>query len=370
MDSVKDKIHMDEELDERCRFLRIRRRWWIIPLAAAAGALLCFLVYFIATTVFAPARRYEAVSKIYLTFAKDENGNAQDYYNGATWTDLLTADPAISDKIMAEMPEGTDLDTIRGEVTAQILSDIRLMTVTVSDPDPDRAEAILTAVDDALVAFGGESDVFESIEFLSRTPSKLVIYNDRTRNAVWLGLFLGALTGLFIVLIGATLDDAVYVPEEAERRYGLPAAGVLTKDGSFYGETKTDYDYITGGKELPRIGAGETEAGPAYFDALRESDGVLAEVPCGVKNGTATEHLLSELSKQNVCVKGLLLTGADAKFLDRYYRRDRQTGRGTKEIGRYLPGKQDALMEKSKGPSEDGSDAPGGKKDKSEGPEA
>lgn len=36
MDSVKDKIHMDEELDERCRFLRIRRRWWIIPLAAAA----------------------------------------------------------------------------------------------------------------------------------------------------------------------------------------------------------------------------------------------------------------------------------------------------------------------------------------------
>ena len=108
MDSVKDKIHMDEELDERCRFLRIRRRWWIIPLAAAAGALLCFLVYFIATTVFAPARRYEAVSKIYLTFAKDENGNAQDYYNGATWTDLLTADPAISDKIMAEMPEGTE----------------------------------------------------------------------------------------------------------------------------------------------------------------------------------------------------------------------------------------------------------------------
>ena len=39
-----DNRHLEEELNERARWLRIRRKMWVIPAAAAACALLCVLI--------------------------------------------------------------------------------------------------------------------------------------------------------------------------------------------------------------------------------------------------------------------------------------------------------------------------------------
>ena len=375
-----DNRHLEEELNERARWLRIRRKLWAIPVAAAACALLCVLIYTLAMTAFGPARTYRAESKLYLTFEEGQD-EAQVYYNGATWTDLLTADPAISDVIVQNLPDGTDLDTVRAEATAEILTDIRLMTVTVQDADPARAEAILEAVDRALVHFGGESDIFASIELLSTRPAALVVYSYRTRNAAVLGLLLGAAGGFFWVLLAETLDDAAYVPEDMERRYGLPVAGVLLRDGTFYGTTKRNYDYLTqkwaesaaggaGGPAEPDpavAGAGFTEEkapaargeiqsgavqgglvrtaiGNTDFAALRSAAGVMVEIPFGVRMGTQVEAYLSDLRKQDVKTRGLLLTGADPRFLQAYYRaglKKSQTG-PQKPAGGEEPGRPDS----------------------------
>ena len=343
MRKIMDNRHLEEELNERARWLRIRRKLWAIPVAAAACALLCVLIYTLAMTAFGPARTYRAESKLYLTFEEGQD-EAQVYYNGATWTDLLTADPAISDVIVQNLPDGTDLDTVRAEATAEILTDIRLMTVTVQDADPARAEAILEAVDRALVHFGGESDIFASIELLSARPAALVVYSYRTRNAAALGLLLGAAGGFFWILLAETLDDAAYVPEDMERRYGLPVAGVLLRDGSFYGTTKQNYDYLIqkwsdpatasagSAEEKAPAAKGESESGAVSgriirtavgntdFAALRSAAGVIVEIPFGVRMGTRVGACLSDLRKQDVRVRGLLLTGADVKFLQAYYR--------------------------------------------------
>lgn len=312
-----ENSHLEEELNERARWLRIRRRLFILPISAALGALLCVLIYTVVITAFGPARTYRAVSKLYLTFAEDQDAS-QDYYNGATWTDLIASDPAILDVVAENLPEGTDLSTVKQEMTAEILTDIRLLTVTVEDADPERAEAVLSAVDTALVEFGTKSEVFSKITFLSSEPAELVTYSYRTRNAAYLGILIGALAGLAVLLFGETLDDAAYVPEDMERRYGLPVAGVLLPDGSFYGNTGLNYAYMTGA--MQRTGLLRVTAGNTDFAALRAAEAVLVEVPFGVKMGTRVEAYLSDLRKQDVNVRGLLLTGADSRFLDAYYR--------------------------------------------------
>ncbi|MCI2049856.1 MAG: hypothetical protein LKJ76_09100 [Lachnospiraceae bacterium] len=310
-----------EILNQRCRYLRTLRKSWIVPAAAAAGALVFWLCYTAVTAAFPAARSYEAVSKLYIDFAKDESGQVYDYYNGATWSDLLTADPDISDVIVQELPAGCDLDTVRSEVKAEILTDIRVMTVTVTDGDPGRAEAINTAVNDALVHFGSTAREFEDIRLMSTQPAKLVTWSDRTRNAVLAGLFLGAAAGIFLLLTAVTLDDAVYVPEDCERRYGLPVLGVRVRRG----QEPTPEELAELAADTERLGAqGATAVRPGEgvpdYGKLR-STGAVLELAFGKRNGTQTEHLLSELGKQGVTVKGIVITDADRKFLDRYYRR-------------------------------------------------
>lgn len=311
--------HMDEELNQRSRYLRILRRIWIIPAAAAVLGLVFFAGSMLSATISAGTRQYQAVSKLYIDFAKDETGTVYDYYNGATWTDLLTADPDISDTIVQKLPAGTGLDTVKAEAKAEILTDIRLLTVTVTDRDPQRAADIRDAIDEALVRFGDSAKEFTSIRLLSTADPQLITVSYRTGNAVLLGVFLGALLGLFILLISETLNDAVYVPEDAERRYSLPVLGITAKAGQ---ETTSEQkkELQENMDHLGAAGASPVSAEdmPDY-GKLRES-GAILEVVFGKKDGTKTDHLLSQLKKQDCRVYGIIIRDADEAFLDRYYR--------------------------------------------------
>lgn len=67
----------------------LSEKMWISIICALAGALLGGGLYLIVHVAFAPARVYEGVSKVYLTFAADDDGDAYQYYNGYTWNDLM-----------------------------------------------------------------------------------------------------------------------------------------------------------------------------------------------------------------------------------------------------------------------------------------
>jgi capsular polysaccharide biosynthesis protein len=332
-DMGKNMGHMDEELNQRSRYLRILRRIWIIPAAAAVLGLVFFAGSMLSAALSAGNRQYQAVSKLYIDFAKDDTGTVYDYYNGATWTDLLTADPDISDTIVQNLPVGTDLAAVKAEAKAEILTDIRLLTVTVTDRDPQRAADIRDAVDEALVHFGDTAKEFTSIRLLSTEEPQLVTVSYRTGNAVLLGVFLGALAGLFFLLITETLDDAVYVPEDAERRYGLPVLGITAKAGQeTTPEQKRELQENT--DHLGAAGACSVSAEDTPdYGKLREN-GAILEVVFGKKDGTKTDHLLSQLKKQDCRVYGIIIRDADETFLERYYRTGKKHDRtgGKQEV--------------------------------------
>ncbi|WP_130836250.1 YveK family protein [Lachnoclostridium sp. Marseille-P6806] len=349
-----------EELNQRVRYLRVLHGLWLVPAGAGFGALLCFLAYFLVTTVFSGVREYEYVSKLYVEYAVNEDTQtAYDYYNGWTWTDLLTANPAISDTIEENLPEGASLDTVREEVKAAILSDIRVMTVTVTDHSPARAEAIGAAVNSALEHFGAGAKEFDRITVMSVRGPSMLVYSNRTKNAILLGLFLGALTGAGVLLLRETVNDAVYVPEDAERRYGVPVLGLLcAKEGqSLTAEWEREIaanlarlkecgengrppvlvrlpafssgSGASGGRSeaAGRRPAGTEETGTALpelradeYAALREAGAVVLALPFGVRCGAAADHLFSVLRQQGCPVQAIALDRADMKFIHRYYR--------------------------------------------------
>ncbi len=219
----------------RALWLRLRSRLWILPLLAVLGALLAGAIYYLVTCVFADAREYQEVSKLYIDFAYDETGTVYDYYNGATWTDLLTAEPRLSDAIAEAVPD-ISMEEVKSSVKAEILSDIRLMTVTVTNADREKTERIAKAVNEALQSFGEQAKEFEKITFLSAEGPTLELVSDRTRNAVLLGAVLGLILGAVLLWIRVLTGTGIYAPEEAEEYFDLPVLGVLTKDEKENGE--------------------------------------------------------------------------------------------------------------------------------------
>ena len=341
--------HLNEQLNRRAVYLRTLRKLWVIPAAALVGALLGLLIYTAAVTVISGHRQYEQTNKFYIEFAYDERGNAYDYYNAATWDDLLFAHPDLWNTIEEGLPEGMTKEQARAYVLTDLYSDIRLMTVIVTTPTAEGTQQLSQAIRNSLERFGAQQKEFDEIRFLSATEPKLIVVSDKTGSAVMLGAFLGLLISGCLLLLLELLDDAVYVPEDAARRYGLPVLGVLAADGQksslpavLQGELEQSLSRMTEGKEFHSVQVLDITAQMQEMvehrqdatvnraaEQLRllapevlteeERDSKIVILHYGQQSGSAAEHILSRLQQEGSTILGTVIADADAKFLTRYY---------------------------------------------------
>lgn len=369
----------EEMLNLRSFYIRLCKKIWIIPVAAVVGALISFIIYFLATTVFGTGTTYESEATLYIDFAYDEETGTQvDYYNAYTWNTLIATDEIIDTTMnnLTEMGIGElegsattggsiDAGVTRAQViadtNADIPSDVRVMVLTITDADSNLAYAIAQATSDSLVKYGESNDAFESIKVLSCNESIAYVYTDRTLVAVIFGAVLGIITCILLMMLMSLLNDAAYVPEDIEKKYHLPVIGVLSSEGTqelqyfrnlliatanhliaHTSDVKVvspldkgeDKKYaLAANTRLKEVLGNDFDFGKTSIissqmpsagqDAVKEldlSDGVIIAIPAGKKNlGAITENLLSELHKLDVPVLGFVLTDADMKFLKRYY---------------------------------------------------
>ncbi len=221
---------MDEAINRRSLWLRVRGQLWWIPAGTAIGALAAVILYMGLWLHLSGQRQYRQTSKFYLTFAADSAGNVQDYYNDYTWNDLIFSVPAISQVLESELSDGVTMEQAREDIEAQILSDVRVLTIQVTDSDPQTVQELTNAMQDALVRYGHTAEQFESIEFLSSGDVEPVTVKDRSQGAVILGALLGLLISAAAVWLYEVLNGAVYCAEEASARYGLPVLFTLCQD--------------------------------------------------------------------------------------------------------------------------------------------
>lgn len=376
-------------------YLRLFPRLLLLPVFFLAGALIAAAVYFCVHVVYGPGRVYAGGARLYLEFSPDAAGNARDFYNAWTWKELITSDE-ILDTAMGELigqglspkeqgsgtvltSDGTTVkseddelvlisgDTAAGITRAEVLesvtvrmpSDLRVMMLTVTNRDRDRTDAILKAMLTALTRYGETNEVFREIRVLESTPALLMVFADRTVNAVIFGGILGAIVGLFILLLKQAADDAVYDPESAGRRFGLPVLGIVPAEKSAGSEKTAEEEarylaeltaairrrlpetgqsvFFSAGKpeDAERVCAGLEKAAGSSPDgqssriaAVRELTAQTGEIPYqaavlgipwGRQAGARAEHLLSVCDALELPVSGLVLYDADLRYLRRLY---------------------------------------------------
>ena len=312
----------DRGADLKLMSLLLIKRIRIVILGTVLGAAICGGIYFLCHVVYAPAREYEAVSKLYLTFAADDDGDAYQYYNGYTWNDLMGTEP-ILDYAMEQLTDVSGLarDDVRKAVTADILSDIRVLTVTVRTHDQVLTERIIRAEEASLLHFAETMVEFDQIEVIDHGVSSLVVVESQTKRAVLLGAALGLFLTLFGMWIYMILDDAVYVPSQFEERFGFPVLGMeLRRDKEWRRQELEANVSYRAGKNPVYLDVNLSEADVLTdYDALRNSSGVILRVPYGQKIGTLTESLIRDLEIQECKLAGAVITDCDDRLYHAYY---------------------------------------------------
>lgn len=356
-----DYRHMDETLDLRSFYLRLIKKIWIIPLAAIIGAIVAGCIYTLVTVTFGPEKTYSTESKLYIKFAYDENAKSQvDYYNAYTWSLLMTTDD-ILDEVMNNLGKaGVSEDEITRQevadsIAAEIPSDVRLLLVTVKNNNKDHADLITDATDKSLESYGETNDAFTSIKLLSKSEAALVTYSDKTFTAAAFGAVACLVLTIFVLLLVDALDDAVYVPEDIEKRFDVPVLGVAGKSEYFRNELQAAFEKNVAGAEkvifISTDSALDVSVSEKDLLAVKESlgnrfsaqtekiiametpgnvlenyrkigtcDGVILGIPAGKRCGTMNDHIVAQLQKHECPILGVILVRADEKFLKKYYR--------------------------------------------------
>ena len=374
--------YKDRGLDLRRFTLYFQKKIWIILLLVLVGGLIGAISYRMYRTIKMPVE-YESVSKLYITFEQDENGEVYQYYNGYTWNELLDTDPILI-AIMNHLT-GYEEEEVKDATSAEILSDIRLLTITVKGDSEKMVREIQAAVEEGLADYADQSDELRKIVTMRSDMPKRVYWSDDTTKALIAGAVFLGLVGFLVYCFMYVLDDAVYVQADVERRYPYKALGIMTHSQKglqpFVKELKADLLYVMGDsrtvlmidmdnhgdlrqadmdkllnweeggtlggdkdiggelvwhvrkddededeeellpepKEWTITVFNENDMGDEQCAAIRKNGGVILLIPFGNDVSRKTERILSFLKNQDCKVYGIIVTEADEEYLNRYF---------------------------------------------------
>lgn len=321
--------YADAGMDMKKWILMLLHRFWMVLAAAAAGAVLGGIVYTVVHTVPESEREYRAVSKVYLDFATDESGQVYQEYNGYTWNDLMITDP-ILDLTMSYLSEDYTREEVMEATEATILSDLRLLTVTITTNHADRTDAILAATDQALEEYGSTAKEFIQIQVIQTTQASLVVADSRLVQAVVLGLVIAVAVVLLGMLLYYVLDDRILVASDVKQVTDVPFVGYIFADITedvAVARLQSDYDRMIAylrkkqGEILEISVTRMDEIAAGQSDKAGNVDGVVLVVPYGKVHGTFLAYLIDQYRVQGCKIVGVAIADADAKFLSRYYGR-------------------------------------------------
>ena len=322
---MRERSYADEGMDVKKYMLCLLGRLPMLLAAAVCGALLGALIYTIVRTVPESEREYQAYAKIYLDFAADETGEVYQAYNGYTWNDLMAADP-IMDLTLAGLSADYAREEVEEAMQAEILSDIRLLTLTVTTHSAARTDEILGAAVAALETYGTQVKEFVEINAIRVTQAKLLVADERLLQAVLIGLFLGLLLSLLGVSLYYVMDDRILVSGDIRKVTDVSFLGyVFSEDNSATGAFADDYEknlsYLQDKQGALRLCNLEQDKpfSAEDFEKMREAQGVVLCLPYGKVHGTFLSYVIEQMHSQDCVLSGVSIRNGDEKFLRKYY---------------------------------------------------
>lgn len=322
--------YADAGMDVRKLLLRFLQKIWIVVAATVLGALITAGSYTVVHTVPEEEREYRATAKLYLDFAADETGEVYQAYNGYTWNDLMATEPILG-VTMTYLGDGYTREEVMAATEATILSDLRLLTITVTTNSPDRTDAILKATDQSLVDLGESAKEFLQIRTIQETEAALVVGDSRMVQALLVGGLIGLALSILVLAFAYVLDDRIMTPTDLRAVTDIAFLGYcdIAQDKQNKGKTAEALQEDCGHNEayleekygrLERFVADNTSMPTQeQFSEFEQAEGILLYLPFGKIHSTYLTLLLEQFSLRECRVLGIAIKEADSRWINTYY---------------------------------------------------
>ncbi len=345
-----------EPFDLRLLVLWGLRRIWLVILGTVLGALLVGGGYFLWNGVIAGEKLYSVTTMYEAIYGSDPQTQYEyTYINDYTWNQLVTTDLFLELLAAQGEKEGEAVASLlKSEsfvqspelyLAADLPSDLRMPTTTVTTSDRELSLALNQAVQGAMEALGEYKVEIERIMVADTEGPVLVDNTPRTLQASILGAISGALFVLFILFCHYCMSEGIWVPETFTFRFKIPMLGAVAAAEKVLSETDAaNLAYYFRGKKQIAVTAADPqldlravaaclpvlpdveyvcipgyEQVPQAAEHLRKADGILLVVAAGTDGGRRIMHLLEALKIQDCRVSGALLWNADRWLLNAYY---------------------------------------------------
>ena len=309
---ITDQVFLNTYTDPRRRAMEILRRLWIIVAGIAAGIALGLIVYY-AWGALTSKTVYSSLSEFYLDFSP-ENSGAYDYYNGYTWNDLMTTDPIANHTLENLNASDIDIVYLENVTEATIMSDIRLLHVTITESSEERCAQIQKATEDALVTFGDEAKEFDKISVIKSTAPWRVYADDRTMQAMILGGILGLVIAAVAVGFMVVLDDRVCFTNELYFLGYKVSDSLSGVTGDAAGQTQESDT-----NDPVRINASNISRDKTSSLDVHPGDEVAIDIPYRKVHLTLLVRLIEQIKAAGARVNELHITDVDPKAWKLYY---------------------------------------------------
>lgn len=219
-----------ERIDRKALFACYIRKMPALLFLAVAGAVvgsgLSLLLAFLALRT--PV--YISETEYYIVFAAGRL-DAKDYYNDFTWNDVIATDDVLG-KAMESLGSGFVREQVKEMITADILSDVRYLTITIQGENAEHVEKVRDALQAALEdlpKLKEELDTITKIEDLGIAQKKVPLFAWR---AALLGAVLAAGIGVFAVAFWFVMGSVIYTKADIVQYFGLLVLGMLYAKGN------------------------------------------------------------------------------------------------------------------------------------------
>lgn len=343
-----------EPFDMRLFWLLCVRRIWVVLVGALAGMAFAGGIYYVKNVTLGGVIPYTMESKYYLEYAVDPSDQqTYSYFASYTWNDLLKSE-AMMAEMLGKLTFSMTAEELAASFEPELISDLRICYIRTTHEDPEKVREIDRVAGEAMVAIGEKQRELLEVSLMDRGEPALAVPDLRTLRACVLGAALGAFAALFGLGVHEILEERIQVPGTLARRYGVPVAGYVSREGKPSGELamqlacllrdkrRIGVTAVNGelglngltevlGKAQEQGGVSRGKAGereyreiPCLFQApeagesLREQEGVLLVVQAGGDRGKAIEEILRQLGQLGISVDAMILAMADDRLIRHY----------------------------------------------------
>lgn len=225
------------EIDLRDLFIGLMQNIWSIMLTACIGALIAFLL----CTMVIP-KKYVSTTKIYAI--NKQNETTLTYSDLQTGSQLskdyaaLVTSRTVTSKVIAQLDlQNTyqDMAKITPDVLAKMISvdvqtDTRIISISVTDTIPTRAQDIANAVRVAASEHIYNVMDIEAVNIVDYANLPEGAKSPKTKRGIAVGFMLGFLLASCIVILIRVMDDTIKTTEDVEKYLGLSVLGSIPYD--------------------------------------------------------------------------------------------------------------------------------------------